>query len=86
MSLYRIAGKCSGEIRSTPEGWEVELHPLDKGPTDEECAHAFRTELVDQSLREQIGAKTEHVKTLILSNAFSKTTLIPQDECASTPT
>jgi His-Xaa-Ser system protein HxsD len=83
--LYRLAGKFSASLGDLGDIWEVFIHPLENGPTADECGHAFRTELIDQSLREQIAAKTDPIKALILSNAFSKTSLIPQDECTSSP-
>lgn len=80
--IYRLAGKFSAQLHESGDTWFVEIHPLTGGPSSEDCAHLLRIELNDQSLRAQIALKTEHLKTLILSNAFSRTNLVPQNECA----
>ena len=79
--IYRLAGKFSAQLQDEGDCWTVDIHPLIGGPSPESCAHLFRTELTDQSLRAQIAEKTEHLKTLILSNAFSGSSLVPRDEC-----
>ncbi len=81
--LYKFAGKFSAQVNQEGEFWIIEIFQSPDGPSLDECTQMFRTELVDQSLRAQIALKTEHIKTLILSNAFSRTSLVPQDECAN---
>ena len=44
--------------------------------TIKELKSLLLDELLDYSLREIISEKTEHVRTLILSNAFSNTKLV----------
>jgi len=40
---------------------------------------AFRKELLDQDLRSSIRAETEHVRNLILAEAFSRTGLVSDE-------
>ena len=42
----------------------------------------FRTEVLDQVLRERIRAETEPIRTMILARAFSKTGVIDPQEPA----
>ncbi|VVM07094.1 His-Xaa-Ser system protein HxsD [Methylacidimicrobium tartarophylax] len=83
-TLYRLADRFSAQLIDEDPVWSVEIHPLSGGPILEDCHHLFRTELIDQSLRAQIVQSTEQIKTLILSNAFSGTSLVPPDGCAGT--
>lgn len=78
--LYRLAGKLSGQLRSNGDDWEVTISPLRDSLDEIDCRNLFLVELNDQSLRSQISVKTEPLKTLILANAFSRTSLVTQDD------
>jgi His-Xaa-Ser system protein HxsD len=42
----------------------------------EECVEDFKTEVLDQHLREKIKAETENVRNIIIASAFSRTDLV----------
>lgn len=75
-AAYRFVDRFSFELEREGENFHCALcFPDDLDP---ETVAAFRTEVLDEVLRERIRAETEGVRNLILSLAFSKTTLIEQ--------
>ena len=75
-AAYRFVDRFSFELEREGENFHCTLcFPDDLDP---ETVADFRTEVLDEVLRERIRAETEGVRNLILSLAFSKTTLIEQ--------
>lgn len=56
---------------------EVTLHPLKQMDLTqlERLGNRFKTEVLDNDLREQIGEETAQIRTAVLAYAFSKTGL-----------
>lgn len=75
-AAYRFVDRFSFELEREGENFRCTLCFSDD--SDLETVAAFRTEALDEILRERIRAETEGVRNLILSLAFSKTTLIEQ--------
>lgn len=74
-ALYRCADKGSFEIDVDSGSVHVRLYPS-AGIEMDQLSAAVRTEILDQDLREIVAGETAEQRTLILANAFSKTTLI----------
>ena len=73
---YALMGHLSCEIRVSPA--EITIYVVSSGEQgyDVKQLHALLLdELLDYSLRETISSKTEAVRNIILSNAFSNTKL-----------
>lgn len=74
-ALYRCADKGSFELEIV--GNEILVRAFaSPGIELEALASQVRTEILDQDLREAVAKETAETRTLILANAFSKTTLI----------
>lgn len=76
-ALYRFADRCSCDISSS------EMHTLvnvyaNESENPEQLEADIRNEVLDQDLRSSIANETQHVRNLILANAFSKTNLISE--------
>jgi His-Xaa-Ser system protein HxsD len=76
-AAYRFSDRVSVEITSGPAGTNCHLRLLQtKTPTDlNQLANEFRNETLDQDLRIKIAEETEGYRNLILSLAFSKTSV-----------
>lgn len=81
-AIYKLAGKCTANLRQDGEDWVVDLEAQDQGPTTKDCVRLFTIELNDQSLRAQISDRTSRLKDLLLANAFSATSLVSIDDSA----
>ncbi len=85
-ACYRFSKTASFEVQKRFEGTNQNIHvtispiSVKSQPGMEHLVKQLRNEVIDQQLREQIGAKTEGVRNLILAHAFSKTGLIAVDE------
>ena len=80
-ACYRFSDRFASLIKTSPEGLEVTLTPKRKDMSEEgrEAAlNDFKTEVLDQNLREKIQLETAGVRNLILAHAFSRTGLIGQ--------
>ena len=76
-ACYALMELVSCEITSSPDKLLVKVHPTPACNKDEqELRTLLLDELLDYSLRQTIAEKTESIRTLILSNAFSKTKLV----------
>ena len=78
-TAYRVAHRCTsvlGAIDGANLLCSLRFKPGTTEATGREAARLFFQELLDQELREQIGAETDSVRTLILAQAFSKVDLI----------
>jgi His-Xaa-Ser system protein HxsD len=80
-ALYRMASKSSASLRVEGNSWLITFAPLEG--TIGDIVGLFETELIDQSLRSRIEKQTAGLKTLILSNAFSRTGLVTSDGSGS---
>lgn len=76
-AAYRFGDRCSAELEIVAEGrLAVRLIPR-AGVTDLGALEGdFRTEVLDQELREAVGEETQRVRNLLLAQAFSATALI----------
>jgi His-Xaa-Ser system protein HxsD len=76
-ACYALMELVSCEITTSPDKLLVKIHPTTECNKDEQEIRALLLdELLDYSLRETISEKTDSIRTLILSNAFSKTKLV----------
>jgi His-Xaa-Ser system protein HxsD len=78
-AAYRFCDRFSCELLPGEETHRCLLTPAAATDVEAEIG-SFRTEVLDQTLRERIRAETEAIRTMILAQAFSKTGVIdPQD-------
>lgn len=78
-AAYRFSDRFSCELIPGKAAHRCLLTPIADVEVGPEVA-SFRTEVLDQALRERIRAETEPIRTMILAQAFSKTGVIdPQD-------
>ena len=78
-AAYRFCDRFSCELIPGETTHRCLLTPVDDVDVAAEVA-SFRTEVLDQTLRERIRAETEPIRTMILAQAFSKTGVVdPQD-------
>jgi His-Xaa-Ser system protein HxsD len=74
-AAYRFSDRISCELTSGEAEHRCVLTAT--GDIDPDALIAdFRTEVLDQVLRERIRAETEPIRTMILAQAFSKTGLV----------
>jgi His-Xaa-Ser system protein HxsD len=78
-AAYRFSDRLSCDISERAETIEVVAHFVDGGGEPEAILGDFRSEVLDQVLRERIRAETGEVRNLVLALAFSKTGLIDAD-------
>jgi His-Xaa-Ser system protein HxsD len=77
-AAYRFSDRFSCELIPGEESHLCRLQPIGEMTTEE--VGSFRTEVLDQTLRERIRAETEPIRTMILAQAFSRTGVVdPQD-------
>jgi His-Xaa-Ser system protein HxsD len=77
-AAYRFSDRFSCELIPGGESHLCRLQPI--GELSAEQVGSFRTEVLDQTLRERIRAETEPIRTMILAQAFSRTGVVdPQD-------
>lgn len=78
-AAYRFCDRFSCELIPGEEVHHCLLAPLGEFDIKAEIA-SFRTEVLDQTLRERIREETAPIRTMILAQAFSKTGVVdPQD-------
>lgn len=81
-TAYRLADRCTiviGELDGATVPVSLAFGP---GIAEEEAksvARLFFQELLDQELREKVGAETAAIRSLILAHAFSKTDLVNRE-------
>lgn len=77
-TVYRFCSKYSADIVSEgPTRLRVTFTPRDGSePADRNVEADFKSELLDQDLRERIYAETEPVRRLLLAHALSRVPLI----------
>lgn len=76
-ACYALMEFVSCEISTSSNRLLIKVHPTpDCGKGEEELKALLFDELLDYSLRETIAEKTDPIRTLILSNAFSKSKLV----------
>lgn len=73
-AAYRLADRCTVEIARDGDNFRCTLF-FPGEVVDDAAIEAFRTGVVDESLRERIRAETEGVRNLILALAFANTGL-----------
>lgn len=74
-AAYRFSDRVSCELTSGEDEHRCVLTAVGAPDIDALVAD-FRTEVLDQVLRERIRAETEPIRTMILAQAFSKTGLV----------
>ena len=78
-AAYRFCDRFSCELIPGEQFHRCLLTSVTSDEVDAEIA-SFRTEVLDQTLRERIRTETEPIRTMILAQAFSKTGIVdPQD-------
>ena len=78
-AAYRFSDRFSCELIPGEDAHLCRLTPVSEVAVAKEVA-SFRTEILDQTLRERIRAETEPIRTMILAQAFSRTGVVdPQD-------
>lgn len=75
-AAYKAAAIADIEIKRSGEVAFLYITSLSKQHSASEIKSIINREILDQDLREIIKKETETVRTLILANAFSKTSLI----------
>jgi His-Xaa-Ser system protein HxsD len=78
-AAYRLSDRISCEISVADGSIEVRATVLDQETELNELFAEFRTEVLDQVLRERIRAETADVRNLVLAMAFSRTGLVDTD-------
>lgn len=75
-AAYKFSDRLSLDLRCEPSEFLCSLTLTDESAQDADAIVAdFRTEVLDQVLRERIRQETEGVRNLILSIAFSQADL-----------
>jgi His-Xaa-Ser system protein HxsD len=74
-AAYRFSDRFSCELVSGEVEHRCVLTVVGDIDLDAQIAD-FRTEVLDQVLRERIRAETEPIRTMILAQAFSKTGIV----------
>jgi His-Xaa-Ser system protein HxsD len=78
-AAIRLSGLCSFVFETKDAAFEVKVEPLSELSIDLGQLEAkYRSEVLDQALRERIARETEQERNLILAYAFSNTKLIGQ--------
>lgn len=80
-AAYRFSDRFSCEVITGEAEHRCVLTPVAELDVDAQVAD-FRTEVLDQVLRERIRAETEPIRTMILAHAFSKTGVVDPQEPA----
>ncbi len=76
-ACYALMSLMSCQLRQLGETVVIEAHVNSDGKKDvPELTELLLDELLDYSLRETISSKTEGIRNVILSNAFSNSKLI----------
>jgi len=76
-AAYRFSDRFSVELSTGGDVHRCLLTAV--GDTDVDAlVPDFRTEVLDQVLRERIRAETEPIRTMILAHAFSRTGVVDQ--------
>jgi His-Xaa-Ser system protein HxsD len=76
-AMYRFADRCSCDIATGEKHTVVTVH-ANELENSKQLEADIRNEVLDQDLRSSIARETQHVRNLILANAFSKTNLISE--------
>jgi His-Xaa-Ser system protein HxsD len=78
-AAYRFCDRFSLELLLGEGSHRCLLRPVGDFDLGAEV-ESFRTEVLDQTLRERIRAETEPIRTMILAQAFSRTGVVdPKD-------
>lgn len=79
-AAYRFSDRFSCELIPGAAEHLCKLNPVGDGET-KDIVGDFRTEVLDQMLRERIRVETEPIRTMILAHAFSRTGVVkPLDQ------
>jgi His-Xaa-Ser system protein HxsD len=80
-SAYRFADRAGVDLSFVASNKiQVTLVPSCKNAVDlQQMVSEFRSELLDQDLREIIKRETAPIRNLILAHAFSRTRLVQQE-------
>ena len=79
-AVYRLGDRLSASIRVAKNGTiETELILVDSSPDIDRLLGDLCREALDQELREQIAEETAGIRDLLLSQAFSATSLIDRE-------
>lgn len=78
-AAYRFSDRLSCEIDPCETSIAVRASILDEEVDADALLAEFRTEVLDQVLRERIRAETSDVRNLVLALAFSRTGLADAD-------
>jgi His-Xaa-Ser system protein HxsD len=71
-AAYKFSDRFALELQRDGDNQVCVLHPSGDSGLDDETVNAFRTEVLDQVLRERIRDETAGVRNVILALAFSK--------------
>lgn len=76
-AAYRLSDRLALELVTEPETFRCHVTFLsDDEDLVDRSLHDFRNEVLDQVLRERIRDETESTRNVILSLAFSETSLV----------
>jgi His-Xaa-Ser system protein HxsD len=81
-AAYRFTDRCSFDFQSAEDNTTLAVLSFSPDVTADEKAalqREFRNEVLDQDLREVIGAETAGVRNAVLAYAFSRTGLQGDD-------
>lgn len=75
-AAFRFSGWLTTDIRIEDGLIHCRLTPLASGETEEggQLEHAFRTAVLDEELRADIGTQTDQLRNAILALAFAPVT------------
>lgn len=80
-AAYKFSGRCVVQIRLVDQQTaEVQLEASAASVDLQNVRRDFLREVTDQELREVVLEETAGVRNLLLAQAFSSTSLIPDDE------
>ena len=81
-TAYRLADRCTAVLGALNEDSLPVALTFSPNVAEREAlsvGRLFFQELLDQELREKIGAETQSLRSLIIAQAFSRTDLISRD-------
>jgi His-Xaa-Ser system protein HxsD len=81
-AAYRFSDRLSCELIPGHDEYRCVLVPISDDQDIRALVADFRTEVLDQVLRERIRTETEPIRTMILAHAFSRTGVIEPPDLA----
>jgi His-Xaa-Ser system protein HxsD len=75
-ALYSLADLVTGTVLADGDQWRVTLYPRGATTDSNALAPKLRQEVIDQTLRVRIAARTDPIRNVIFALAFSRSGLV----------